>query len=166
MKTHHFLFAVVGLSAVCLQAEPVASNWQAEAAKYPVAVYTGKHAAPKFTPKTREFRSTLRMLQKQAINYGGEYVLDFAGCGTGCAIGLLYNARTGATQFLPTGTVSSCYGQPALMEQAERYYQPNSRLLQIVATMNDADSTGDVCYTKNFIADRGTVRLLNKTAMH
>ena len=52
------------------------------------------------------------------------------------------------------------------MEQAENYHQPNSRLLQVVATMNDGDSKGETCYTKNFIAEKGTVRLLNKTAMH
>ena len=166
MKTHHFLFTAVGFSAVCIHAEPVASTWQTEAAKYPVAVYQGKHATPKLTAQTRAYRSFFRMLQSQDINYGGDYVLDFAGCGTGCAIGLLYNARTGATQRLPTGSVSSCYGQPALMEQAENYHQPNSRLLQVVATMNDGDSKGETCYTKNFIAEKGTVRLLNKTAMH
>ena len=36
----------------------------------------------------------------------------------------------------------------------------------LLATMNDGDSKGETCYTKNFIAEKGTVRLLNKTAMH
>ena len=164
MKTHHFLFTAVGFSAVCIHAEPVASTWQAEAAKYPVAVYQGKHATPKLTAQTRAYRSFFRMLQSQDINYGGDYVLDFAGCGTGCAIGLLYNARTGATQLLPTGTVSPCTDQPNLMMQAETRKTASSRWLQIVATTNDGDD-GDAnggCYTKTFIAANGKVRLLEQ----
>ena len=170
--THmHKIAIAIALVLSCLgsataQAEPRFPSWLNEADRYPARAYTGAHVAPKFTAATRRYHKLFRSMYRtpNSINYAGEYVLEFAHCGSGCAIGLLYNARTGATQLLPTGTVSPCTDQPNLMMQAETRKTASRRWLQIVATTDDSDD-GDAnggCYTKTFIAANGKVRLLEQ----
>ncbi|UOO91037.1 hypothetical protein LVJ82_08750 [Vitreoscilla massiliensis] len=164
----HKIAIAIALVLSCLgitpaQAEPRFPSWLNEADHYPARAYGGAHVAPKFTTATQRYRKLFRTMYRtpNSINYAGEYVLEFARCGSGCAIGLLYNARTGATQLLPTGAVSPCTDQPNLMMQAETRKAASSSWLQIVAT-TDAGDTSGACYTKTFIAEKGKVRLLEQ----
>ena len=118
MKKHVFLWVILGSGLTCVQAESLYPSWRNTAAQFPAATYTGAHATPKLTAQTRPYRKLFRLMQQGRVNYAGEYVLEFASCGAACSMGLIYNARTGATQLLPTGPISSCVDHPNLLPLA------------------------------------------------
>ena len=149
------------------QAESLFPPWRNTAAQFPATTYTGAHAKPKLTTQTRPYRKLFRLMQQGSANYVGEYVLEFASCGADCSLGLIYNARTGATQLLPTGPISRCTDYPNLMPLAETRKEANSRWLQIVATTDHADGPNSPeCYTKTFMAERGKIRLIHQQRLH
>ena len=167
MKKHVFLWVILGSCLTGAQAESLFPAWRNTAAQFPAATYTGAHATPKFTAQTRPYRKLFHLMRKGSINYAGEYVLEFASCGAACSMGLIYNARTGATQLLPTGPISSCVDHPNLMPLAETRKEATSRWLQIVATTNHADDPNSpACYTKTFMAERGKIRLIHQQRLH
>ena len=167
MKKHIFLWIILGSCLTGVQAESLFPAWRNTAAQFPAVTYTGAHAKPKFTAQTRPYRKLFHLMRKGSINYAGEYVLEFANCGSACSMGLIYNARTGATQLLPSGPISSCTDHPNLMPLAETRKEANSRWLQIVATTNHADGPNSpACYTKTFMAERGKIRLIHQQRLH
>ena len=167
MKKHVFLWVILGGCLTGAQAESLFPSWRNTAAQFPAATYTGAHATPKLTAETRPYRKHFHLMHQGRINYAGEYVLEFASCGAACSMGLIYNARTGATQLLPTGPISSCVDHPNLMPLAETRKEATSRWLQIVATTNHADDPNSpACYTKTFMAERGKIRLIHQQRLH
>ena len=167
MKKHIFLWIILGSCLTGVQAESLFPAWRNTAAQFPAATYTGAHAKPKFTAQTRPYRKLFHLMRQSSINYAGEYVLEFASCGAACSMGLIYNARTGATQLLPTSPISSCVDHPNLMPLAETRKEATSRWLQIVATTNHADDPNSpACYTKTFMAERGKIRLIHQQRLH
>ena len=159
MKKHIFLWVILGGCLTGAQAEPLFPSWRNTAAQFP--------AAPKFTAQTRPYRKLFHLMRKGSVNYAGEYVLEFASCGSACSMGLIYNALTGATQLLPTGPISSCVDHPNLMPLAETRKEANSRWLQIVATTDHADGPNSpACYTKTFMAERGKIHLIHQQRLH
>ena len=168
MKKHGFLWVILGSCLTGAQAASLFPAWRNTAAQFPATTYTGAHAKPGFTAQTRPYRKLFRLMQHPgSINYAGEYVLEFANCGADCSMGFIYNARTGATQLLPTGPISSCVDHPNLMPLAETRKEANSRWLQIVATTDHADGPNSpACYIKTFMAVRGKIRLIHQQRLH
>lgn len=90
-------------------------------------------------PLARKYRTLLRQQIKEAgINFAGRYTLTTVGCGTGCSISAIIDARTGRA-FFPnellgwTGIVGD-YDPP---EGEETWtYQPGSTLLRLVGRPN------------------------------
>ncbi|HEX8635571.1 MAG TPA: hypothetical protein VF703_15600 [Pyrinomonadaceae bacterium] len=51
-------------------------------------------------PLARKFRTMLRQHRREeGVNFAGHYTLASAGCGTGCSIGAIIDARTGRVYF-------------------------------------------------------------------
>jgi hypothetical protein len=108
---------------------------------YAVAVRRGK-AAPldqRSHPLARKYRTLInRQIREEGVNFAGRYTLASAGCGTGCSIIAIVDARTGRA-FFPseltgwTGIVGD-YEPP---EGEESWtYRPGSRLLRLIGRPN------------------------------
>lgn len=51
-------------------------------------------------PLARKYRTMIReQLRQEGVNFAGHYTLASAGCGTGCSIGAIIDARTGRAYF-------------------------------------------------------------------
>jgi hypothetical protein len=51
-------------------------------------------------PLARRYRTMIRQqIREEGINFAGHYTLASTGCGTGCAIGAIVDARTGRAYF-------------------------------------------------------------------
>ena len=72
-------------------------------ADYPAQVYSGPVRAPNLAshPDARTYATRLRNAAKGPVNFAGEYVLAYWGCGAECLMGAAINARTGQVIFLP-----------------------------------------------------------------
>ncbi len=81
---------------------------------YPAPVFKGKNAAMQLNENTKNYRTRFGYLKNEKPNFAGHYVIDFFGCGTSCIIGIAFNVRNGATQFLPSGALTACYKEASL----------------------------------------------------
>lgn len=69
---------------------------------YPVTtVYRGKNAPLILNRETRTFKTRLREALKGRPNFAGHYILTTWGCGTGCQLGAIIDARSGRAHWLP-----------------------------------------------------------------
>lgn len=70
---------------------------------YPVTVYSGPVSPPDLSshPNARTYRTRLRNAAKGQVNFAGEFILTYWGCGTTCVDGAILNARSGQVYFLP-----------------------------------------------------------------
>lgn len=69
---------------------------------YPVkTVYRGKNAPLLLTGDARTFKTRLREALKGKPNFAGHYIVTTWGCGTGCQVGAMIDARTGKVYYLP-----------------------------------------------------------------
>jgi hypothetical protein len=70
---------------------------------YPAATAVGGKVAPldlRSHPLARKFRTAIRQqLREEGVNFAGHYTFASVGCGTGCAIVALVDARTGRAYF-------------------------------------------------------------------
>ncbi|MCP2040438.1 hypothetical protein L1281_001021 [Neisseria sp. HSC-16F19] len=123
---------------------------------YPAKVHTGAKAALKLNKETRQFRTRFRELAKQPANFAGHYGLGFAGCGTGCVFGMVYNLKTGRSGFLPEGTITGCYLDDGYLDPIIDY-RPNSRLLVL-----GLDTEKQGCQMRFYVEDKGRFRLIHK----
>lgn len=108
MKALRFSFPVRFFLTICLTlaAAGVRSRaQQAEAPRfedYAVAVWRGR-AAPldlRSHPWARKYRTVVRQqLREEGVNFAGHYTLASAGCGTGCSISAIVDARSGRAYF-------------------------------------------------------------------
>lgn len=104
---------------------------------YPAVVWRGKVAPLNLRshPLARKFRTVIREQRKEAgVNFAGHYTIASAGCGTGCSITGVIDARTGQAYFPNefngwTGIV----GDYEIPEGEEPWtYQSGSRLLKAI----------------------------------
>ena len=64
--------------------------------------YSGKNAQPVLDTKDkREFHTRLREAARDKVNFAGHYVFTAWGCGGGCLVGAVIDARTGQVYLLP-----------------------------------------------------------------
>lgn len=69
---------------------------------YPVkTTYRGKNAALLLTRDSRTFKTRLKQALKGKPNFAGHYIVTSWGCGTGCEVGAIIDAKTGKTYFFP-----------------------------------------------------------------
>jgi hypothetical protein len=90
-------------------------------------------------PFARKYRTLLRQqIKEEGINFAGRYTLATVGCGTGCSISAIIDARTGRA-FFPkellgwTGIVGDY--EPPEGEEAWTY-RPGSALLRLIGRPN------------------------------
>ena len=128
---------------------------------YPVKVYTGKKQPLKLTKENKSYRTKFKTLSSSnsKINFAGHYVVDFFGCGGGCASGLIYNAQTGKGDFLPMGALTGCYTDDGYMDH-EVEYKPDSRLFVTFGMIDHADDKE--CATRYYLEENGKVKLIYK----
>ena len=141
MRTLRFLVVCLSLAAAA-DVRPLAQQTDAPRFKdYPAAVRHGR-AAPldlRSHPLARKYRTLLRQqLREEGVNFAGRYTLASAGCGTGCSISAIIDARNGRAYFPRefsgwTGIV----GDYDLPEGEEPWtYRAGSRLLRAVGRPN------------------------------
>ena len=103
-----------------------------------VAVWRGRVAPLDLRSHSlaRMYRTVLRQqLREEGVNFAGHYTLAGAGCGTGCSIRAIIDARTGRAYFPGElyGWTSIIGDDSALGEDYELVTQrPDSRLLRII----------------------------------
>jgi hypothetical protein len=69
---------------------------------YPVAErYAGKTAPLVLTRDSRMYRTMLRDAADKRPNFAGHYILATWGCGAGCVMGYVIDAKTGVIRSLP-----------------------------------------------------------------
>ncbi len=84
-----------------------------------------------------DFRTTLRKSLKSGVNFGGHYTLSFMGCGTGCLITAIIDAKTGDVYF-PDRLFGTAHGYGEIDKKDTLEYRKNSRLIIV----NGYPSTG------------------------
>jgi hypothetical protein len=135
---------VVFALLVCLHGNIRAQEAKSDAPRfenYAVAVWRGKVAPlnQRSHPLARKYRTLLSQQVRDAgVNFAGRYTLASVGCGTGCSITSIIDARTGRASFPKellgwTGIVGD-YDPP---EGEEPWtYRAGSRLLRAVGRPN------------------------------
>lgn len=133
------VLVVFALLLLCLPVNTPAQK-QVDAPRfedYAVAVWRGKAATldQRSHPLARKYRTLMGQQIKEAgVNFAGHYTLASVGCGTGCSISAIIDARTGRA-FFPnellgwTGIVGDY--EPAEDEEPWTF-RPASRLLRAV----------------------------------
>ena len=93
-----FLFLLFG----CNSHLSVARNGIPQFKDYPVkAIYRGKNAPLLLTRDARTFKTRLREALKGKPNFAGHFIVTTWGCGTGCQVGAVIDARTGKVFWFP-----------------------------------------------------------------
>lgn len=129
---------------VCLPANIPAQEAKSDAPRfenYAVAVWRGKVAQlnQRSHPLARKYRTLMSQQVKEAgVNFAGRYTLASVGCGTGCSITAIIDARTGRAffpkEFLGWTGIVGDYDPP---EDEEPWtYRPGSKLLRAVGRPN------------------------------
>lgn len=102
MRTVYLVTACLAL-AIAVESQCFAQATDAPRFEdFPVRVWRGRVAALNLNshPLARKFRTTTREQIKEAgVNFAGHYTLVSAGCGTGCSISGMIDARNGNAYF-------------------------------------------------------------------
>lgn len=104
---------------------------------YSAAVYAGKPAPLKLAshPLARTFRTVIReQLHDEGINFAGHYTLAVMGCGTGCSITAIVDARNGQAYFPQVfNGWTSVTGDYIFAEGEDiRTFRTNSSLIKVI----------------------------------
>ena len=126
--------------------------------QYPAKRYQGKNAAVKLNADTRSFRTRFRDLSHEKANFAGHYAVGYAGCGTGCVLGMMVDVKNGATQFI--GSVSDCPPKEGFEGWRDKdiAFKPNSRLLIITGIINEDDNEHPVCSKQYWLEQNGKLK--------
>jgi hypothetical protein len=96
---------------------------------YPVRqVYRGRNAAVLLDADSWAFRTRLRAAARERPNFAGHYIVTGWGCGTGCTVGAVIDARTGRVYWFPH-QASLDYDAPDDFESVR--FRLDSRLIVI-----------------------------------
>jgi hypothetical protein len=102
MKTIWFTFFCIALSGTAGFASLKQENGGPRFEDYPAAVWRGEVALlnRRSHALARKFRTVIgEQLRTEGVNFAGHYTLASAGCGTGCSITAVIDARTGRAYF-------------------------------------------------------------------
>jgi hypothetical protein len=105
--------------------------------KYPADVWAGKPASLNLRSHrlARMFRTSIReQLHEEGINFAGHYTVAVMGCGTGCSITAIVDARNGRAYFprVFEGWTSEIGDYQFGDTEDIRMFRVNSRLLRVV----------------------------------
>lgn len=118
---------------------PLADAQVPQFKNYPAGtIYAGKNAPVKIVTKDdRMFRTRLRELGKEKVNFAGHYILGAIGCGTECLTFVVIDAKTGKVSHLPF-TVC-CWFDSESPDPVEDLYQfkINSKLIVFHGLLNE-----------------------------
>jgi hypothetical protein len=105
--------------------------------QYPADVYAGKPAPLNLRshPMARTYRTSIReQIHEQGINFAGHFTVAVMGCGTGCSITAIVDARNGVAYF--PRELDGWNVEPGVYEFADnedvRTFRADSRLLKII----------------------------------
>lgn len=108
---------------------------------YRVEVYSGPVRGPDLSshPDARTYRTRLRNAAEGQVNFAGELVLTYWGCGTTCVDGAVLNAKTGQIHFLPHNLC--CWGD---VDEGFRPIEirPYSRLIVLAGLRDEVEPMG------------------------
>lgn len=132
-----FLGLTVGAQSQCFAQANDAPSFDS----FKVTVWRGRIARLNLNsnPLARKFRTASREQMKQAgVNFAGHYTLVSVGCGTGCGISGIVDARTGRayfpTEFVGWTGIVGDYDPP---EGEDSWtFHANSRLLRAIGRPN------------------------------
>ncbi|HEX3144745.1 MAG TPA: hypothetical protein VHQ64_12295 [Pyrinomonadaceae bacterium] len=124
---------LIFFSQVALFAQKVGPRFE----NYSADVYAGKPAPLNLRSHrlARMYRTSIReQLHEEGINFAGHYTIAVMGCGTGCSITAIVDARNGNAYF--PRVLDGWLVEPATYEFKEdegvRRFRANSRLLKII----------------------------------
>ncbi|HKP38125.1 MAG TPA: hypothetical protein VJT71_14805 [Pyrinomonadaceae bacterium] len=105
--------------------------------KYPADVYAGKPAPLNLRSHrlARLFRTSIReQLKSEGINFAGHYTIAVMGCGTGCSITAIIDARNGRAYFPQVfeGWTSEIGDYQFGEDEDIRTFKVNSRLIKAI----------------------------------
>ena len=105
--------------------------------KYPADVWAGKPAPVNLRSHrlAKMYRTRIReQQQEEGINFAGHYTIAVMGCGTGCSITSIIDARNGRAFFPPAfdGWTSEIGDYEFADGEDIRTFRANSRLLRVV----------------------------------
>jgi hypothetical protein len=141
MRTLRFIVACLSLAAA-LTAPSLAQERDAPRFEdYPAAVRRGRVAPLDLSshPLARTYRTLLRQqLREEGVNFAGRYTLASVGCGTGCSISAIIDARNGRAYFPRELTGwTGIVGDYDIPEGEDSWtYRAGSRLLRVVGRPN------------------------------
>ena len=134
--------------------------------QYPAKIYTGKAAAIQWKQDTRMYRTRFKELQqRREIDFAGRYQLDFAGCGTNCILGLLYNKQTGKTQMLFDRPIAPCYStsyDQNVPDEDGVWFEKDSHILAISEWEEDPKNDTLQCYLTTYVEKNGRFEVLSR----
>ena len=130
------------LCALLLTASPRVVPAQKRAprfADYPVGeIYSGEHARVVLTKDYRAFRTRLREAAREKPNFAGRYIVAAWGCGAGCRMGAVIDARTGRVYQLP---YEATLDYDAGLDFEPIRFRRDSRLLIIFGARDNEDES-------------------------
>jgi len=105
--------------------------------KYPAEVYAGQPAPLNLRSHrlARMFRTSIReQLHEEGINFAGHYTVAVMGCGTGCSIAAIVDARNGRAYFPQVfeGWTSEIGDYQFSEGEDIRTFRVNSRLIRVI----------------------------------
>lgn len=140
-KTTFFLFTFItaSLLTVIIYADSASPQFK----DYPVSqIYKGPNApAHLSSPEAREFRTRLKEAARQKPNFAGHYIVAKWGCGSGCIMPAILDAKTGKVFMVPF-TISTVGEEVVDPLQ----FRLDSRLLIANGSRNDAEENGTFYY--------------------
>jgi hypothetical protein len=99
--------------------------------------YAGKCAPLVLTRRDREFRTRLREASQEKPDFAGHYIVAEWGCGAGCVMGAIIDAKTGRVYWLPFTVCCWSADVPDTFEPIE--YRIDSSLIVINGARNEKE---------------------------
>ena len=117
---------------------------------YPVTkIYTGKNARVVINNENKLFRTRLKeAVKNEKVNFAGHYILSQIGCGAGCLINTIIDAKTGKTFDIPFSiccTLDFDYPEQTRDLQSTNF-RVDSKLLIFIGIKNETSSYGAYFY--------------------
>jgi hypothetical protein len=133
--TRYFLAAMIAIA--CLHSGLAQKSDPPRFEKYSADVYAGKPAPLNLRSHrlARMYRTVIReQLQEEGINFAGHYTIAAMGCGTGCSITAIVDARNGHAYFprVFEGWTSIIGDYEFKEGEDTRTFKANSRLIKAI----------------------------------
>jgi hypothetical protein len=135
IKLHYVLIVLITIAYVQLTAAQKSAPPSFE--KYSADVYAGKPAPLNLRSHrlARMYRTSLsEQMREEGINFAGHYTVAVMGCGTGCSIAAIVDARTGNAYFpsVLEGWTSEIGDYHFAQGEDIRTFRADSRLMRVV----------------------------------